>query len=96
MQAQPKVEVLILLQNIACNTHTSQHAYPCLWIICKAIAHAISMNRLVLALCMFKASPLVQCVWCMERSGLAIHDLAIIYSQSTSFPINTGLNTKCV
>lgn len=32
----------------------------------------------------------------MERSGAAIHELAVIYSQSTSFPINTGLNTECV
>lgn len=96
MQAQPKVEILILLQNIARNTHTSQPAHPHLWIVCKAIAHTISMNRLVLAVCMFKASPLEQSVWCMERSGLAIHDLAIIYSQSTSFPTNTGLNTECV
>lgn len=83
MQAQPKVEILILLENIARNTHTSQPAHPHVWIVCKAIPHAISTNRLVLVVCILKASPLEQCVWYMERSGLAIHDLAIIYSQRT-------------
>lgn len=81
MQAQPKVQILILLQNIARNTHISPH--PRLWIVCEAIAHAIRMNDLVLVVCTLKASPLEQLAWCMERSRLAIHDLAIIYSQST-------------
>lgn len=96
MQSQPKIEILIFLQNMAYNTHTPQPVHPRLWIVCKAIAHAISINHLVLVVCMLKASSLEQCVWRMERSGLANHDLAIIYSQSTSFPINTGLNTECV
>lgn len=62
----------------------------------KSITHAISTNCLVLTVCMLRASSLEQWVWCMERSGLAIHDFDIIYSQITSFPINTRLNAESV
>lgn len=80
MQTQPKVEIFILLPNTAHNTHISQPAHPHLWMDCEAIARATGMNRLVLVICMLKASPLERWVWWMERSGRVIHGLAIIYS----------------
>lgn len=54
MQVWPRVDILILLQNIVHNAHTSQPTHPSLWTVGKALAHELPVP----VVCMLTASSL--------------------------------------